>query len=305
MLAPPFFGRPHVSSPPRRQASHWLIRRWIAMSSGLQVEVRNLSTHVDNQRRSRNQRMADLRHQKEDAERELARLQREADQQPPPDYARPAYVHGESRYGPRANGRGRDTTVMPGHYGDPETADDDGLFAYEVPADADAGYAGAAEADSAYADAAYSDAAFGGGAYPDRPVEEEPFEDEAFADERFGAGALSDEGYGNDASGGEAFGSDASGREPFQGEAADPAYPEPVSEDPAPADTTGGGGEPSRDGRTEGLVSRGRWSARSPWLSRKRLIAMGSAAGLLLILILILVLSGSGASWPASVTTVQ
>ena len=240
------------------------------MSSGLQVEVRNLSTHVDNHRRSRDQRMADLRHQKEDAERELARLQREADQQPLPDYARPAYVHGESRYEPRANGRGRDTAVLPGHYGDPEVADDEGLLAYDAPADADAGhvhagYVDAGYVDAAYADSAHADAAYGDGAYPDGPLEDEPFEDEA----------------------------------------ADRAYPEPASEDPAPAGTTVGDGEPSRDGRTEGLVSRGRWSARSPWLARKRMIAMGSGAGLLLILILILVLGGSGASWPASVTTVQ
>lgn len=248
--------------------------------------------------------MADLRHQKEDAERELARLQREADQLPLPDYARPAYVHGDSRYGARANGRGRDTTVMPGHYGDPEVADDEGLFAYDAPADADAAYADAAYADSAYADAAYGDGAYGDGAYADRPLEEEPFEDEAFADERTGTGDFGDEGYGIDASGGEAFGSYASGAEAFRDEAADPVYPEPVSEDPATAATTGDG-EPSRDGRTEGLVSRGRWSAQSPWLSRKRLIMMGTPAGLLLILILILVLSGSGASWPASVTTVQ
>ena len=249
--------------------------------------------------------MADLRHQKEDAERELARLQREADQLPLPDYARPAYVHGDSRYGARANGRGRDTTVMPGHYGDPEVADDEGLFAYDAPADADAAYADAAYADSAYADAAYGDGAYGDGAYADRPLEEEPFEDEAFADERTGTGDFGDEGYGIDASGGEAFGSYASGAEAFRDEAADPVYPEPVSEDPATAATTGDGEEPSRDGRTEGLVSRGRWSAQSPWLSRKRLIMMGTPAGLLLILILILVLSGSGASWPASVTTVQ
>jgi hypothetical protein len=261
--------------------------------------VRNLSTHVDNQRRSRDQRIAHLQHQKDDAERELARLRREAAQQSLPDHAGPAYVHGESRYGPRATGRGRDTAVMPGHYGEPEVAGDDGLFAYDASADADA----------AYGDAAYGDAAYG-----HRPFEDETFEDELLPDERVGAEPFSEESYGNDASGGDAygseasdsevFGSDASGSEAFREEAADPGYPEPASEDPAPAGAPDGG-KHSRDGRTERLVSRGRWSAQSPWLSRKRLIPVGAAAGLLLILILILVLTGSGASWPASVTRVQ
>ncbi len=247
--------------------------------------MRILSTHVDNQRRSRDQRIAHLQHQKDDAERELARLQREAAQQSLPDYAGPAYVHGDSRYGPQPTGRGRDTAVMRGHFGAPEVGDDDGLFAYDGPADADA----------AYADPAYGDAVYGDAAYGDRPFEDEPFEDEPFPDERVGAEALSDESYGND----------ASGSDSFRDEAADPGYSDHASEVPAPADSTGGDGERSRNGRTERLVSRGRWSAQSPWLSRKRLIVVGAAAGLLLILILVLVLSGSGASWPASVATVQ
>ncbi len=271
--------------------------------------MRNLSTHVDNQRRSRDQRIAHLQHQKDDAERELARLRREAAQQSLPDHAGPAYVHGESRYGPRATGRGRDTAVMPVHYGEPEVASDDGRFAYDASADADADYA-----DAAYGDAAYGDAAYGDAAYGERPFEDEPFEDEPLPDERVGADAFSEESYGNDASGGEAysseasgseaFGSDASGSAAFREQAADPGYPEPASEDPALAGAPDGG-EHSRDGRTERLVSRGRWSAQSPWLSRKRLIAVGAAAGVLLILILVLVLTGSGASWPASVATVQ
>jgi hypothetical protein len=299
-----------VSSPPRRQSLHWLIRRWIATSSGRTVEVRKLSTHVDNQRRSRDQRIAHLQHQKDDAERELARLRREAAQQPLPDYAGPAYGHGDSRYGPRPTGRGRDTAVMRGHYSEPEVADDAGLFAYGAPADADAAYADPSYADPGYADPGYGDAADG-----DRAFEDEPFEDEPFPDERAGVEAFSDESYRKDESDGDPFGSDASGSdasgiddsgsESIRGEAADPEYPEPASEDPAPAGSTGGDGERSRDGRTERLVTRGRWSAQSPWLSRKRLIAVGAAAGLLLILILVLVLTGSGASWPASVATVQ
>ena len=95
------------------------------------------------------------------------------------------------------------------------------------------------------------------------------------------------------------------GSQAFRDEAAEPGYREPASEDPAPADPADGGEEQARDGRTEGLVSRGRSSAHSPWLAHKRLIAVGAAAGLLLILILVLVLTGNGASWPASVATVQ
>jgi hypothetical protein len=228
--------------------------------------VSNLSTHIDNQRRTRNQRIADLRHQKEEAERQLARLQREA-AQPPLDEAGPAYAHAESRYGTGATARERHTAVMPGHYIEPEPADDD-LFAYDAPADA------------GYGDSAYGD---------------EPFEDEPFADEPFGAEAFSDDSSSAEAPGRGAFGDDG----------AEPGYSEPISEDPASPDTEVGGEEHARDGRTEGLVSRGRSSAHSPWLARKRLIAVGAAAGLLLILILSLVLTGSSVSWPASVTTVQ
>jgi hypothetical protein len=245
--------------------------------------VSNLSTHIDNQRRTRNQRIADLRHQKEEAERQLARLQREAAELPLDD-AGPAYAHAESRYGTEAAGREGHTAVMPSHYVEPEPADD-GLFAYDAPADADAGY--------------------GDSAYGDEPFEDEPFEDEPFADEPFGAEAFSDDSYRAEASGNVASGNEVLGSEAFRDEGAEPRYSEPTSEDPAAPDTAVGGEEHARDGRTEGLVSRGRSSAHSPWLARKRLIAAGAAAGLLLILILILVLTGNGASWPASVTTVQ
>ncbi len=243
----------------------------------------NLSTHIDNQRRTRNQRIADLRHQKEEAERQLARLQREAAQQPLDDSG-PAYTHAESRHGSGATRRERHTAVMPSHYVEPEPADD-GLFAYDATAGADAGYG----------DAAYGD---------------EPFEDEPFADEPFGAEAFSHDSYGTESSGNEdlgdeAFDSDALGSQAFRDEASEPGYREPASEDPAPADPADGGEEQARDGRTKGLVSRGRSSAHSPWLAHKRLIAVGAAAGLLLILILVLVLAGNGASWPASVATVQ
>ena len=133
----------------------------------------NLSTHIDNQRRTRNQRIADLRHQKEEAERQLARLQREAAQQPLDDSG-PAYTHADSRHGSGATRRERHTAVMPSHYVEPEPADD-GLFSYDAAAGADAGYG----------DAAYGD---------------EPFEDEPFADEPFGAEAFSHESYGTESS---------------------------------------------------------------------------------------------------------
>ena len=63
--------------------------------------------------------------------------------------------------------------------------------------------------------------------------------------------------------------------------------------------------EAPTDGRTAGLLSRGRSSAQSTFLTRKRLLLIGVPALLVLIIILIVALSGGGASWPASVSTVQ
>jgi hypothetical protein len=59
------------------------------------------------------------------------------------------------------------------------------------------------------------------------------------------------------------------------------------------------------DARTEVLVTHGRSGGSSRRLTRRHLIMAGAAAGAVAITILILVLSGGGASWPASVATVQ
>ncbi|HEX3488226.1 MAG TPA: hypothetical protein VHU92_02750 [Streptosporangiaceae bacterium] len=225
----------------------------------------------------KNQRLASLRHEEEELKRQLAQtrksLQRETGQLPLVDDSGPAYAHASSRNAaPRTD---RDTAVMPSwpaesesaNYVEPEPAAEEDPFDYGSPADAD----------SAYSEGGYAD-----DAYADEPVEEDPFSDQAYSDEPYG-----DDAYATE------------------------AFDEPESPDPDPgsgrepdADTRDGAESP-RPKRTEGLVSRGRRSASSPWLSRKRLIALGTAAGLLLILILVLVLSGNGASWPASVTTVQ
>jgi hypothetical protein len=61
----------------------------------------------------------------------------------------------------------------------------------------------------------------------------------------------------------------------------------------------------SPEGRTEVLVNHGRRSAHSPRLSLGRRVAIGIAAIAVLITILVMTLSGGGASWPASVATVQ
>ena len=62
-------------------------------------------------------------------------------------------------------------------------------------------------------------------------------------------------------------------------------------------------GEP--DARTEGLVTQGRPGAYRPGLSSRSKLAIGIGLLAALIAVLALVLSSSGASWPASVATVQ
>jgi hypothetical protein len=59
------------------------------------------------------------------------------------------------------------------------------------------------------------------------------------------------------------------------------------------------------DGRTEVFVSHGRRSAYDPGLSRGRKIAIAAAVVAALVTVLVILLPGGGASWPASVATVQ
>jgi hypothetical protein len=66
-----------------------------------------------------------------------------------------------------------------------------------------------------------------------------------------------------------------------------------------------GGRAHSPEGRTEVLVNHGRRSAYNPLLSRGRKVAIGTAVLAAGAAILAITLSGGGASWPASVATVQ
>jgi hypothetical protein len=61
----------------------------------------------------------------------------------------------------------------------------------------------------------------------------------------------------------------------------------------------------SPDDRTETLITRGRFSAYHRGLSNRTKLITGTAALAILVTILVIVLAGGGASWPASVTTVQ
>jgi hypothetical protein len=61
----------------------------------------------------------------------------------------------------------------------------------------------------------------------------------------------------------------------------------------------------SRESRREALINLGRHNSPGRKLSRLHVIAIGAAAAGALIAILVIALSGSGASWPASVATVQ
>jgi hypothetical protein len=61
----------------------------------------------------------------------------------------------------------------------------------------------------------------------------------------------------------------------------------------------------SRESRREALINLGRHNSPRRKLSRLQLIAIGAAAVGALIAILVITLSGSSASWPASVATVQ
>jgi hypothetical protein len=61
----------------------------------------------------------------------------------------------------------------------------------------------------------------------------------------------------------------------------------------------------SPDARTETLLTRGRFSAYHRGLSNRTKLIVGTAALAILVTILVVVLSGGGASWPASVATVQ
>jgi hypothetical protein len=64
-------------------------------------------------------------------------------------------------------------------------------------------------------------------------------------------------------------------------------------------------GRDSSGGRTEVLVNHGRRSAYAPGLSRRRKIAIATAAVAMVVTILVAVLASGGASWPPSVATVQ
>ncbi|HUA29618.1 MAG TPA: hypothetical protein VMC03_12095 [Streptosporangiaceae bacterium] len=61
----------------------------------------------------------------------------------------------------------------------------------------------------------------------------------------------------------------------------------------------------SRESRREALINLGRHNSAGRKLSRLHVIAIAGAAVGALIAVLVIILSGSGASWPASVTTVQ
>jgi hypothetical protein len=61
----------------------------------------------------------------------------------------------------------------------------------------------------------------------------------------------------------------------------------------------------SPEGRTEVLVNHGRRTAYYPRLSRGRKVAIGTAVIAAGVAILVMTLTGGGASWPASVATVQ
>jgi hypothetical protein len=91
--------------------------------------------------------------------------------------------------------------------------------------------------------------------------------------------------------------------ESYDADAASAFYvaPLPSDEDPAayPSDQVH-----SAEERTEVLLSHGRHGAKHPGISRKRKIAIGTAAVVLLVTVLVLVFSG-GPSWPPSVATVQ
>lgn len=69
--------------------------------------------------------------------------------------------------------------------------------------------------------------------------------------------------------------------------------------------TNSGGQAHSPEGRTEVLVNQGRRSAYYPRLSRGRKVTIGTAVIAAGAAILVMTLSGGGASWPASVATVQ
>jgi hypothetical protein len=70
-----------------------------------------------------------------------------------------------------------------------------------------------------------------------------------------------------------------------------------------------GGGAPAADGRTEALINRGRPGSRRPrrrrLLAHWRLIVAGMVALLTGVVVALVATRGSGATWPASVATVQ
>ena len=72
-------------------------------------------------------------------------------------------------------------------------------------------------------------------------------------------------------------------------------------------DPTAGSAEPSgaeRPGRTEDLISHGRRTS-YPRLSGRRKLVIGVAVAAVLVTVLVVILASGGASWPASVATVQ
>jgi hypothetical protein len=85
-----------------------------------------------------------------------------------------------------------------------------------------------------------------------------------------------------------AFGADSEIAEP--GDADDPNFDQPA---------------PPAEDRTEVLVTHGRRGRHYRKFSRRQLMAVGGAAATVLVIILVVVFSGSSASWPASVATIQ
>ena len=156
------------------------------------------------------------------------------------------------------------------------------------------------DAGPAHGHSDYQDPAYG---YQDPAYS---YEAPAYEDPAYEAPAYEDPGYeaaGYEAAGYEAAGYEAAGYEAAGYEAAGYAVERDVSQ--SAREGALGAEERPRNGRTETLVSRGRRSAQSSWLSRRRLIVFAAGAGVVVILILILALSGNGGSWPASVSTVQ
>ena len=110
----------------------------------------------------------------------------------------------------------------------------------------------------------------------------------------------------------EACASVASDAAPFDGAAVDPTAFEPAAFDPAAFDPAASdftasdvnAPDPTASDPTVGIVSHGRRSAYHRRLSRRSIIAI-TGATVVLVTVLAVIITSGGASWPASVATVQ